>query len=62
MVAMFVEGFKNESIDNPFQDPSPYPPLEYLSYPSFLGAAAFLFCVHVLVLILTSIMSIGQIS
>jgi len=45
MITMFIEGFQQKSIDNPFTD---YPPIEYLSYPYFFGVAAFLFCVHML--------------
>jgi hypothetical protein len=33
-------------VENPFTE---YPPIQYLSYPKFFGAAAFLFCVHMLV-------------
>lgn len=46
MITMFVEGFKEESVENPFG--GEYPPIQYLSYPKFFGAAAFLFCVHML--------------
>jgi len=45
MVAVFVEGFQEKSLGNPFTD---YEPLEYLSYPKFFGASAFLFCIHML--------------
>jgi hypothetical protein len=40
-------GFFSAGVENPFG--GEYPPIQYLSYPKFFGAAAFLFCVHMLV-------------
>jgi len=46
MAAMFIEGFRNESIDNPTDYPAG--PSEPLNLCLFFGSAAFLFCVHML--------------
>jgi hypothetical protein len=45
-VSALYGGF-SAGVENPFG--GEYPPIQYLSYPKFFGAAAFLFCVHMLV-------------
>lgn len=46
MSAVFIEGFRTTSVDSPLD----YPAFKVQSYPLFFGSAAFLFCIHMLVI------------
>jgi len=46
MLCLYIEGFRNNSVD-PSKN---YPALKIETFPSFFGNAAFLFCIHMLIL------------